>query len=63
MKNIQFFDGDQLLGEAASAPWQFLWQKPKPGAHSVHAVWQTDDGRDGAVNPALVVVRHAQNKP
>jgi hypothetical protein len=58
VKRIQFFEGDELLGEAGTAPWQFTWRKPAPGAPAVHAVWETSDGRKGAVNPALVVVRH-----
>lgn len=63
VKQVQFYSGDQLLGETKSAPWQFTWKIPSPGAHGVHATWETSDGQKGAVNPALVIVRKFVKPP
>jgi hypothetical protein len=57
MRKVQYFAGDELLGELTAAPWQFTWRQPQPGVHGVHAAWEASDGRKGAVNPALVIVR------
>ncbi len=57
MQSIQFFDGDRLIGESASAPWLVMWHQPTPGAHALHAVWTAREKQQGAVNPALVIVR------
>ncbi len=57
VKKVQFLDGDIVLGEMTAPPWQFNWRGPSRGAHAVHAIWEGNDGRRGAVNPALIVVR------
>jgi hypothetical protein len=61
LRQVQFYDGDVLLGVAKAAPWRFVWLAPAAGAHTVHAVWANADGERGAVNPALVVIRGAKN--
>jgi len=60
-KSVQYFDGDILLGSASVPPWKFAWREPRPGAHAIHAIWETTDDRHGAVNPALVVIRGRRN--
>lgn len=56
---LQFFDGDQLLGEVKSAPWQLVWKNPTPGAHALFVQWESSAGKPGAANPALVVVKRS----
>jgi hypothetical protein len=53
------FQGDKLLGEAVSAPWQATWEKPARGAHAVLAEYEGADGKPGVSRPALVIVRQA----
>jgi len=60
-RNIQYFDGDILLGSVSSAPWRFVWHKPKPGVYAIHAIWESTDGLKGAVNPALFIIRNRRN--
>lgn len=54
---VQFFDGDQLIGEATQAPWQITWKQPASGSHPIMAVWESPDGKHGVSNPALILVR------
>jgi len=59
LRKVRFYDGDKLLGEAVSAPWQATWEKPARGAHAVLAEYEGADGKPGASRPALVIVRQA----
>ena len=61
VKNVQYFDGDTLLGSVSAPPWQFVWRASRPGAHAIHAIWEDAEGKRGAVNPALVVIRGRSN--
>ena len=61
VRSVQYFDGNILLGSASAPPWKFAWREPRPGAHAIHAIWETTDDRHGAVNPALVVIRGRRN--
>jgi hypothetical protein len=54
---VEFFAGDQLLGTAAAAPWEFAWNPATPGPHAIHARWTTADAT-GCTSPALVVATH-----
>ena len=62
VKWLQFFDGDQLLGEVQSAPWQLVWKNPTPGAHAVFVQWKSSAGQPGAANPALIVVKRSPSR-
>lgn len=53
---VTYFAGDQAIGEAKSSPWTASWT-PAPGSHAVWAQWEEADGKLGAANPALVMVR------
>lgn len=57
IKKLQFFNGDQLIGERTEAPWTITWTKPAAGSHAVFAVYETAEGKMGSTNPALMVIR------
>jgi hypothetical protein len=57
LRKVEFYDGDELLGAAESAPWRFTWRKPARGLHPVFAQWQTTNGKRGVSNPSLIIVR------
>jgi len=54
---VEFFEEDRLLGKAAQAPWQWTWKNISQGPHVVYAQWTTVEGKHGATNPALFVMR------
>jgi hypothetical protein len=57
VREIVFFDGDQLLGKSTGPPWRFEWNQPPGGARGVYAQWTLADGMQGASNPGLIVVK------
>ena len=54
---VEFYDGDVLLGTAKSAPWTVEDVKLTPGLHTVYAVGVTVDGRRTAGRPAMAVAK------
>jgi len=57
VSKVEFFSGDQVIGVATAAPWEFSWEKPTPGCHAVYARWTGADGKPGVSNPSLFRVR------
>jgi hypothetical protein len=63
VRKVQFYAGDQLLGEVTKAPWKVTWNGASPGPHGVFAQWESASGKHGVSNPALVVVKRPAAKP
>ncbi len=59
LKLVSFYQGDQLLHEAAGEPWTHVWKNPAAGAHALFIQYETEDGVVGVTNPALIIVRAA----
>jgi hypothetical protein len=59
VKKVQFYSGDEALGEATQAPWKLAWKASVPGPHAVFAQWESASGKRGVSNPALIVVKKA----
>jgi len=55
--NVEFHDGDRVLGEAAQSPWVLEDVKLEPGLRVLFAVGVKSDGTRSASRPALVIVR------
>jgi hypothetical protein len=55
VKNVRFYDGDQLLGGPQTSPWRVMLEGAEPGPHSVFAMWDMADGKTGVSNPVLIV--------
>lgn len=51
---VQFFDGGTLLGEDASAPFEWSWTPTSAGVHSLTAR-ATDDAGDSSTSAAIAV--------
>ncbi len=57
--NVQFFSGNTLLGEDATAPYSFVWTGVTPGAYALKAVATDDDGlstTSAVVNVTMTLV-------
>ena len=54
---VEFYNGDQLLGTASSAPWSIDGVKFKPGLHAIYAVGIASDGGRTASQPAIAVAK------
>ncbi len=51
---VEFYDGFDFLGEATNAPFNFVWNNPPSGIHSIVAT-ATDNGGLFAVSAPVVV--------
>lgn len=54
---VEFYDGDQLLGTATSAPWTVKDIRLEDGLHALHAVGITSDGMHTASQPAMAIAK------
>lgn len=59
---VQFFQGDTLLGEDASAPFAFTWGSVPAGSYSLKAV-ATDDHGATTASVAVGIVVNVPNTP
>lgn len=57
LQKVQYFVGDKRIAEVTEAPYTFTWPSPPQGAHSVFALYTTEDGKQGTTNPGLIVIR------
>ncbi len=51
---VAFYDGQQLLGTATTAPYTFTWSNPAAGPHTLSARVYDQAGRDGTSSPVPV---------
>jgi hypothetical protein len=53
LTSVKFYDGDKLLGEATTAPWEIEWKHESIGCRTIWAEY-TVNGRPAASNPAMI---------
>lgn len=53
---LEFYSGDQLLGETKSAPWTVEGIKLKRGLHALHVVGTAADGKQSTSRACFLVV-------
>lgn len=51
---VLFYAGDQLIGEDAAAPFEFVWEKAAPGTHFISAIAVNDSGAAAAASAVPV---------
>ena len=56
LAKVRYYRNDELLGEAAAAPWSFEVGVLPVGTHPIHAICETAAGQQTVTNPALFVV-------
>lgn len=58
---IEYYDGNQKLGTATSAPWSLPGVSLEPGLRVLFAVGVRPDGSRAASRPAVVIVRSSES--
>ena len=54
---IEFHDGNRVLGETNSTPWELKGIKLEPGLRVLFAVGVKPDGSRAASRPAMVIIK------
>ncbi len=54
--NVQFFQGESLLGETGGPDWTFLWTNADPGLYSLRCVATDNGGLSGTSAPVALFI-------
>ncbi|WMJ73330.1 Ig-like domain-containing protein [Cytophagaceae bacterium ABcell3] len=60
---VEFFNGDEKLGETSSAPYSFTWENVEEGTYTLTAVAHDNDGASTTSDEVTVVVNRVNVAP
>lgn len=58
---VQFLNGDTLIGSVSAPPWQFDWVSPPSGRHSIRVVSVNHSGLNGVSGVVDILINHTPN--
>jgi hypothetical protein len=56
VRKVEFYEGDQLLGEDEAEPYSFLWENPGEGRYALSARSIDDEGLEGTSSVTRITV-------